>query len=65
MLNRSYRKKECMEQIELLREKMISTAMLYGMNHPLVLKYSQEIDQKHNSILGGEYSSISHLQKGS
>ncbi len=54
-----------MEQIELLREKMISTAMLYGMNHPLVLKYSQEIDQKHNSILGGEYSSISHLQKGS
>ncbi|WP_236035186.1 aspartyl-phosphate phosphatase Spo0E family protein [Alkalihalobacterium elongatum] len=42
---------ECLSTIELLREKMVSTALLYGFNHPLVLEYSQKIDEEHNQIL--------------
>ncbi|MGO4888940.1 Spo0E family sporulation regulatory protein-aspartic acid phosphatase [Anaerobacillus sp. MEB173] len=42
---------DCLEQIEVLRKRMISAALLYGMNHPTVLKYSQEIDQYHNQML--------------
>ncbi|OLO28597.1 hypothetical protein BTR23_17780 [Alkalihalophilus pseudofirmus] len=30
---------------------MVSTALLYGFNHPLVLEYSQKLDEKHNEIL--------------
>lgn len=30
---------------------MIDTAIRYGMNHPLVLKYSQDLDKMHNNIL--------------
>ncbi|WP_078555642.1 aspartyl-phosphate phosphatase Spo0E family protein [Bacillus alkalicellulosilyticus] len=40
-----------LKQIELLREKMIETALANGMSHPLVLQYSQELDEKHNYIL--------------
>ncbi|GAF64912.1 aspartyl-phosphate phosphatase Spo0E family protein [Alkalihalobacillus trypoxylicola] len=41
----------CVERIEKLREKMIITAAQKGMQDPLVLKYSQELDQAHNYIL--------------
>ncbi|UOE93651.1 MULTISPECIES: aspartyl-phosphate phosphatase Spo0E family protein [Bacillaceae] len=50
MVNRSYCE-DCLKQIEQLREKMIETALVNGMNHPLVLKYSQELDKKHNDML--------------
>lgn len=39
------------EQLEKLREKMITTAKDLGINHPLVLKYSKEIDKEHNKLL--------------
>ncbi|MDN4072365.1 MULTISPECIES: aspartyl-phosphate phosphatase Spo0E family protein [Fictibacillus] len=39
------------EQIEVLREKMIQTAGLFGLNHPEVLSYSRKIDETHNLIL--------------
>ncbi|WP_247747513.1 aspartyl-phosphate phosphatase Spo0E family protein [Alkalihalobacillus sp. BA299] len=42
---------ESLLKIEMLREKMVSTALLYGFNHPLVLEYSQKIDEKHNEFL--------------
>lgn len=38
-------------QIEELRQKMVSAALLYGIDHPKVLGYSQQIDEKHNKIL--------------
>ncbi len=39
------------EVIEELREKMVATALILGINHPQVLWYSQQIDEKHNDIL--------------
>lgn len=44
----------CLVEIEELREKMVATALVYGMDHPKVLWYSQQIDQKHNIILKEE-----------
>ncbi|WP_100405301.1 aspartyl-phosphate phosphatase Spo0E family protein [Bacillus solitudinis] len=41
----------CMEKIEHLRKKMTIAALKYGMSHPLVLKYSQELDRAHNLVL--------------
>ncbi|WP_017726402.1 aspartyl-phosphate phosphatase Spo0E family protein [Halalkalibacterium ligniniphilum] len=41
----------CIHRIESLREKMIAAAKQYGLGHPLVLKYSQELDRAHNIIL--------------
>ncbi|WP_100373906.1 aspartyl-phosphate phosphatase Spo0E family protein [Bacillus sp. FJAT-45037] len=38
----------CLEKIEKLREKMMNAAKKYGMSHPLVLDYSQELDRAHN-----------------
>ncbi|MCQ6268000.1 aspartyl-phosphate phosphatase Spo0E family protein [Fictibacillus sp. WQ 8-8] len=39
------------EQIEVLRQEMIKTADLFGLNHPQVLSYSRKIDETHNLIL--------------
>jgi hypothetical protein len=39
------------KQIEMLRVQMIEAAMDLGLNHPNVLQYSQQIDEKHNKIL--------------
>ncbi|MFN7251815.1 MAG: aspartyl-phosphate phosphatase Spo0E family protein [Anaerobacillus sp.] len=50
-MNRDGQQEMYLQQIEELREKMISTALEYGMNHPKVLWYSQKIDEKHNYIL--------------
>ncbi|MCM3714066.1 aspartyl-phosphate phosphatase Spo0E family protein [Alkalihalobacillus oceani] len=30
---------------------MVSAAKQYGMSHPLVLRYSQELDRAHNKML--------------
>lgn len=43
-----------LDEIEVLREKMIAAALVYGINHPKVLSYSQQIDKKHNFILKKE-----------
>jgi hypothetical protein len=50
-MNRDGQQEMYLQQIEELREKMISTALEYGINHPKVLWYSQKIDEKHNCIL--------------
>ena len=43
--------KEYDYQIESLRKKMVETAIRYGMSHPLVLKYSQDLDKMHNLFI--------------
>ncbi|RSL29020.1 aspartyl-phosphate phosphatase Spo0E family protein [Salibacterium salarium] len=40
------------EHIEFLRKKMMEEAEMHGFQHPLVLYYSQKIDQEHNRLLG-------------
>ncbi|SDJ18896.1 aspartyl-phosphate phosphatase Spo0E family protein [Natribacillus halophilus] len=39
------------EDIEQLRTKMVDAASTYGMEHPLVLYYSRQIDRKHTALL--------------
>ncbi|WP_217635736.1 aspartyl-phosphate phosphatase Spo0E family protein [Alteribacillus persepolensis] len=46
------------KQLEELRCKMTQAAELYGMNHPIVLHYSQCIDQMHNKLLQSSHSSF-------
>ncbi len=50
-MNNVLTEEACMEKIEELRSKMVSTARQYGMTHPLVLRYSQELDHAHNTML--------------
>ncbi|QOY38040.1 aspartyl-phosphate phosphatase Spo0E family protein [Anaerobacillus isosaccharinicus] len=50
-MNRDGQQENYLQQIEILREKMVATALVYGINHPKVLWYSQQIDEKHNCIL--------------
>ncbi len=40
-----------LQELEELRKKMIAIALKYGISHPKVLWYSQQIDEKHNCIL--------------
>ncbi|MCM3718763.1 aspartyl-phosphate phosphatase Spo0E family protein [Fictibacillus phosphorivorans] len=42
---------EKIEQLEALRNKMIQTANTFGIQHPMVLKYSKKIDETHNKIM--------------
>jgi hypothetical protein len=44
-------KLDMIEQLEHLRNKMIQTANKFGIQHPMVLKYSQKIDETHNKIM--------------
>ncbi|GAE30315.1 aspartyl-phosphate phosphatase Spo0E family protein [Halalkalibacter hemicellulosilyticus] len=39
------------KKIEDLRYKMIDAAKEYGMNHPIVLQYSQKLDHTHNELM--------------
>jgi hypothetical protein len=50
-MSRNSRQESYIQEIEILREKMIAAAHLYGINHPKVLSYSQQIDEKHNFLL--------------
>lgn len=45
------REAEILRCLECMREKMVSAAMHYGFNHPIVLQYSQKIDDHHNQLL--------------
>ncbi len=50
-MNKVLRQEACMERIEELRKKMIAAAGQYGMSHPIVLHYSQELDRAHNKMI--------------
>ena len=50
-MNNVLTQEACMEKIEELRRKMVSAARQYGMAHPLVLRYSQELDHAHNTMM--------------
>ncbi|WP_332695733.1 aspartyl-phosphate phosphatase Spo0E family protein [Halalkalibacter lacteus] len=50
-MNKVLRREAAMERIEELRKKMISAAGQYGMSHPIVLHYSQELDRAHNKMI--------------
>lgn len=39
------------QEIEQIRKKMVQAGKLYGLEHPIVLKYSMEIDSLHNLLL--------------
>ncbi|WP_158737806.1 aspartyl-phosphate phosphatase Spo0E family protein [Alteribacillus sp. YIM 98480] len=39
------------KELETLRQKMMEAAELHGLEHPLVLHYSQKVDQEHNKML--------------
>lgn len=41
----------CKTEIEELRKKMIHVAGQLGVSHPLVLSYSQKLDQIHNHLM--------------
>ncbi|GAK00419.1 MULTISPECIES: aspartyl-phosphate phosphatase Spo0E family protein [Geomicrobium] len=49
---------EIVEQLEQLRSKMIEMAKQHGMDHPLVLKYSQEIDLMHTELLKASHQEL-------
>ncbi len=39
------------QEIEQIRKKMVQAGKLYGLEHPIVLKFSMEIDSLHNLLL--------------
>lgn len=39
-----------LEKIELLRQRMVSIGLEFGLDHPEVLEYSMQIDQLHNEL---------------
>ncbi|USG66833.1 aspartyl-phosphate phosphatase Spo0E family protein [Brevibacillus ruminantium] len=39
-----------LEKIELLRQRMVSMGLEFGLDHPEVLEYSKQIDQLHNEL---------------
>nr|WP_206529818.1 aspartyl-phosphate phosphatase Spo0E family protein [Brevibacillus sp. SYP-B805] len=41
-----------LEKIELLRQQMVKIGVEYGLDHPDVLKYSKQIDELHNELMG-------------
>ncbi|AXF57931.1 Spo0E family sporulation regulatory protein-aspartic acid phosphatase [Salicibibacter kimchii] len=46
------------ETLEALRTQMMETAKEYGMQHPLVLYYSREIDRVHTALLTEQYGTL-------
>ncbi|MBP3949891.1 aspartyl-phosphate phosphatase Spo0E family protein [Bacillus suaedae] len=50
-MSKAVKRQDYMDKIEELRTKMIVAARKYGMNHPLVLHYSQELDTAHNQMM--------------
>ncbi|WP_066156917.1 aspartyl-phosphate phosphatase Spo0E family protein [Halalkalibacter krulwichiae] len=50
-MNRVLNQESCLEKIEELRKKMVTAAEQYGMSHPIVLRYSQELDRAHNKMI--------------
>lgn len=48
-------------EIEDLRQKMIATALIYGMDHPKVLWFSQRIDERHNLLLKTENTNLTKV----
>ncbi|MFC0559507.1 aspartyl-phosphate phosphatase Spo0E family protein [Halalkalibacter alkalisediminis] len=50
-MNKVLKQEACLEKIEELRNKMVNAAGQYGMSHPIVLHYSQELDRAHNKMI--------------
>ncbi|WP_034626583.1 aspartyl-phosphate phosphatase Spo0E family protein [Halalkalibacter okhensis] len=50
-MNKVLKQDACMEKIEELRKKMVAAAGQYGLSHPIVLHYSQELDRAHNKVM--------------
>lgn len=44
--------KKILGQFEKQRTKLIDASIKYGMRHPKVLEYSQELDKIHNKLQG-------------
>ncbi|QQK81307.1 aspartyl-phosphate phosphatase Spo0E family protein [Salicibibacter cibi] len=44
--------------LEGLRAQMMEAAKEHGMQHPLVLFYSREIDRVHTALLAEQYSTM-------
>ncbi|WP_421617481.1 Spo0E family sporulation regulatory protein-aspartic acid phosphatase [Brevibacillus sp. TJ4] len=44
-----------LENIELLRQRMVKLALESGLDHPKVLEYSIQIDQLHNELNEMDY----------
>ena len=51
VMNKVLKQEACLEKIEELRNKMVNAAGQYGMSHPIVLRYSQELDRAHNKMI--------------
>lgn len=39
-----------LENIELLRQRMVNFGLEFGLDHPKVLEYSMQIDRLHNEL---------------
>ncbi|GAF24140.1 MULTISPECIES: Spo0E family sporulation regulatory protein-aspartic acid phosphatase [Shouchella] len=48
----------CLERLELLRYEMLQAAKRHGLNHPLVLTYSEQIDDIHNRLMRKDQSPL-------
>lgn len=46
------------DDLEELRELMIEAAKKHGIEHPLVLYYSREIDRVHTTLLAEQYGTL-------
>ena len=44
-----------LENIELLRQRMVKMALEFGLDHPEVLEYSIQIDRLHNELNEMDY----------
>ncbi|QQK77493.1 aspartyl-phosphate phosphatase Spo0E family protein [Salicibibacter cibarius] len=46
------------DDLEELRTRMMEAAKEHGMEHPLVLFYSREIDRVHTALLAEQYGTM-------
>ena len=51
-----------LENIELLRQRMVNMALEFGFDHPEVLEYSEQIDKLHNQLNQLDYN-LSRVKK--
>jgi len=55
-------REKLLENIELLRQRMVNMALEFGFNHPKVLEYSEQIDKLHNQLNQMDYN-VSRVNK--
>lgn len=54
----------CLEQVELLREKMIKTGMEYGLQDAETIKISRQLDELLNEYANFEKAQYSSMDAG-